>query len=89
VLEIIAHAAKARAELAELAKLKRRRRQDAAGELDYAFYEDQLVKARYALDPEAVRAYLRSTPRYRRCWGFTSDCSECARAADPASLART
>lgn len=50
---------KARAELAELAKLKR-----AAGDKtplaswDYAFYEDQLVKARYALDPEAVRAYL-------------------------------
>jgi thimet oligopeptidase len=50
---------KARAELAEFTKLKR-----AAGDStpmaawDYAFYEDQFVKARYALDPEAVRAYL-------------------------------
>jgi thimet oligopeptidase len=50
---------KARTELAELAKLKR-----AAGDAtpfaswDYSFYEDQLVKTRYALDPEEVRSYL-------------------------------
>lgn len=50
---------KARAELAELRQLKR-----AAGDntplasWDYNFYEDRLVQSRYALDPEAVRAYL-------------------------------
>jgi thimet oligopeptidase len=50
---------KARAELAELAKLKR-----AAGDAtalaawDYSYYEDQLVKSRFALDPEEVRSYL-------------------------------